>query len=101
FIEIREFGSDAIIARSLIQMQKHIFGKREARRRRHFSNPLSSLAGERPHVTALSDIAPGDFCEVYFTRDGLHIKRTTMSNVATPYVIRNRMNEGDTHMIAV
>src|SRR2546427_597582 len=48
-----------------------------------------------------TDIALGEFCEVYFTKQGVTIQRTNMQNVATPYRVRSgTVQAGETSFIA-
>src|SRR6267378_5948502 len=99
FIEVREFGAEAVLARSAIQIPRTIQPRGRRPSHRAYSDPFSMQA--KSHVLALTDIAIGDFCEIYFTKDGLHVKRTNMSNISTPYVVKNKVEQGEFSMISV
>ena len=83
FIELREKGTESVIAKSTIALQRHT-----TRRTHHRSYYRPQSEGP---LRILSDIAIGDFVEVYFPpKEGrLHVKSCKFVNCMTPYILTN------------
>ena len=84
FIELRERGMSAVVAKSEITLTKSIPG----RRGRHSWQVNAFMAnGGRNPIFILADITIGDFVEVYFPpkEQRLHVKLAVLHNILTPY----------------
>ena len=86
FIELREKGTESIIAKSALTLQKHS-ARRNYRSRYH--NYCAPPPGFQGPIAILSDIAINDFVEVYIPpkESRLSVKACKFHNCMTPYIL--------------
>ena len=81
FIEVRERGTDNVIAKSSLALENVRFDRRKRNWQREVMHDSA--------INVLTNIAKGDFVEVYFAPKAstMSVKQAKLPNVMTPYVL--------------